>query len=85
MGALAGREAKDLILQHRVLAAVRVGLIEEGNDPYGEHDFGTVEVDGETFFWKIDYYDLQLEGLSEDPTDPSVTCRVMAILYSYDY
>ncbi|RWI35553.1 MAG: DUF3768 domain-containing protein [Mesorhizobium sp.] len=85
MGTLAGREAKDLILQHRVLAAVRVAPIQEGNDPYGEHDFGSVQVDGDTFFWKIDYYDLQLEELSEDPTDPSVTCRVMAIFYSYDY
>jgi len=34
----------------------------EANDPYGEHDFGSFELDGEKFFWKIDYYDGQ-EGI----------------------
>jgi len=26
----------------------------ENNDPYGEHDFGTVHWSGEKVFWKID-------------------------------
>ena len=30
---------------------------EEGDDPYGEHDFGMVMVNGNKVFWKIDYYD----------------------------
>jgi hypothetical protein len=30
------------------------------NDPYGEHDFGSFELAGEKFFWKIDYYDFAL-------------------------
>jgi hypothetical protein len=25
------------------------------NDPHGEHDFGSFEVDGRKFFWKLDY------------------------------
>ena len=29
----------------------------EDNDPHGEHDFGSFELAGRTFFWKIDYYD----------------------------
>jgi Protein of unknown function (DUF3768) len=29
----------------------------EDNDPAGEHDFGSFELVGRTFFWKIDYYD----------------------------
>jgi hypothetical protein len=41
-----------------------------GNDPHGEHDFGSFELDGEKLFWKIDYYDLKGEFGSEDPTDP---------------
>lgn len=28
----------------------------EENDPWGEHDFGVIELDGERFFWKIDDY-----------------------------
>ena len=27
------------------------------NDPYEEHDFGSFEVDGQTIFFKIDYFD----------------------------
>lgn len=26
------------------------------NDPYGEHDFGKIEQNGDSFFWKIDDY-----------------------------
>ena len=33
------------------------------NGPYGEHDFGSVTVDGTKLFWKIDYYDLSLQYL----------------------
>jgi Protein of unknown function (DUF3768) len=40
------------------------------NDPYGEHDFGSFELAGEKFFWKIDYYDSLCEFGSEDPGDP---------------
>src|ERR1035437_2338759 len=33
----------------------------EDNDPYGEHDFGSFDFNGERIFWKIDYYDQNLE------------------------
>ena len=29
----------------------------ENNDPHHEHDFGSVEAFGSTWFWKFDYYD----------------------------
>ena len=32
----------------------------ERNDPYGEHDFGSVEHNGQTVFWKFDYYDVDM-------------------------
>ena len=28
----------------------------EDNDPYGEHDFGSLIIAGQKIFWKIDYY-----------------------------
>ncbi len=43
----------------------------EENDPHGEHDFGEVTVHGERLFWKIDYYDRNLEYGSEARAIPS--------------
>ncbi len=37
------------------------------NDLHAEHDFGSFEVAGEKFFWKIDYYDVDMINGSEDP------------------
>lgn len=56
-----------------------------GNDPYGEHDFGSVDVGGEQVFWKIDYYDNQLAAGSEDPANPAVTTRVLTIMLAAEY
>jgi len=55
------------------------------NDPYGERDFGAVEMDGTRYFFKIDYYDLAMEFHSPDPADPAVTVRVMTIMRADEY
>ena len=34
------------------------------NDPYGEHDFGALTVEGERILFKIDYLDRSLTGHS---------------------
>lgn len=70
----------------RVLRAVRTFDDFDGdNDPYGEHDFGALEVDGVRVFWKIDYFDRSLEFGSPDPVDPSVTTRVLTVMLAAEY
>ncbi|MDO9223588.1 MAG: DUF3768 domain-containing protein [Caulobacter sp.] len=55
------------------------------NDPYQEHDFGSVNVAGQHLFWKIDYYDPSLCYGSEDPADPTVTRRVLTVMLASEY
>jgi len=58
---------------------------DECNDPFGEHDFGSLSWAGQTVFWKIDYYDHTLTGGSPDPSNPAVTARVLTIMLSTEY
>lgn len=55
------------------------------NDPYGEHDFGSFEHDGERLFWKIDYYSHDLRTGSSNPADPAVTTRVLTVMLAEEY
>ena len=56
-----------------------------GNDPHGEHDFGSFDLAGDKFFWKIDYYDSTLEFGSEDPADATKTTRVLTLMLAAEY
>lgn len=55
------------------------------NDPYGEHDFGSFDYKGQKIFWKIDYYDLNYEYMSENPADPTITNQALIIMLASDY
>ena len=50
-----------------------------------ERDFGRFEWQEATCFFKIDYYDPSLEWGSADPADPTVTARVLTIMWAYEY
>jgi len=55
------------------------------NDPYGEHDFGSFEFDGNDVIFKIDYYDKDLRYGSPNPADPSVTERIITVMLAEEY
>ena len=57
----------------------------EDNDPYGEHDFGSIQFKGEKYFFKIDYYDEELINGSSNPADPSITRRVITVMLAEEY
>lgn len=57
----------------------------EENDPWGQHDFGMFTLGGERCYWKIDYYDSDLAGGSEGPSDLTQTHRVLTIMLAQDY
>jgi hypothetical protein len=55
------------------------------NDPYGEHDFGSLTFQGQTVFWKIEYFDDTLSWASPDPADPTVTTRLLTMMLASEY
>jgi hypothetical protein len=55
------------------------------NDPHEEHDFWSFEADGQTIYFKIDYFDRELSIHSPDPADPAITQRVITIMLAEDY
>ncbi|MEH6758310.1 MAG: DUF3768 domain-containing protein [Parasphingorhabdus sp.] len=73
----------------------------EDNDPHGERDFGTIyqlgdgswtterprsqDEERERVFWKLDYYDRDMQFASEDAANPAITRRVLTIMLSDEY
>jgi hypothetical protein len=55
------------------------------NDPHQEHDFGAFEAEGQTIYFKIDYFDDSLTYHSPDPDDPAVTQRVIILMLAQEY
>lgn len=57
---------------------------QEGNDPYGEDDFGSVGVNGNTYYYKFDYYDLRFEW-GADPYEDENYAVVITIMAASEY
>lgn len=74
-------EFKDIVV---LIRAVRsYSRFTEDNDPYGEHDFGSLDWEGVKVFWKIDYYDPSFE-LWCDPLHPECE-RVLTVMLAEEY
>ena len=86
VAATAGIMALDEVTQRRFFIAVqRFNAFDEGNDPWGEHDFGSIETNGKRVFFKIDYLTPGGSMHSEDPADLAKTERVMTIMLASEY
>jgi len=75
----------DEVLHTILLAVQQFDTFTPDNDPYEEHDFGKIDVGKHVIFWKIDYYDLDLSMHSPDPSDPTVTARVLTVMLADEY
>jgi hypothetical protein len=78
-------ELPDCVKADALVKVATYSDFSEGNDPYGEHDFGSFELVSRKFFWKIDYYNLDLSAGSEDAADPQKTTRVLTLMLSCEY
>ncbi|MGE3279571.1 MAG: DUF3768 domain-containing protein [Alphaproteobacteria bacterium] len=72
---------KAMVIQH----VATFSDFNEDNDPHGEHDFGNFTLAGRKFYFKVDYFDSNMEFGSEDPADPSQTTRVLTIMFAEEY
>jgi hypothetical protein len=75
----------DMVKAAALQKAATFDELTEDNDPYGDHDFGSFELYGRKFFWKIDLHHRAMEYGSEDPSDPEKTTRVMTVMLAEEY
>ena len=81
-----GVQGLNLDTQNKIFAAIETyNDFNPSNDPHQEHDFGALEVDGNSVFWKIDYFDNGLEYHSPDVLNRSVTRRVCTVMLAAEY
>ena len=79
-------ELPDCVKAEAIVQVASFSEFTPDNDPHGEHDFGSFTLVGREFFWKIDYYDRKsMEYGSEDPADPTMTTRVLTIMFAGEY
>lgn len=82
LGTFADNTMAELVAQAQILAEVRKFTYPD--DDRTERDRGQIEYRGTTVYFQIDAYDVDLKWGSPDPTDASVTRRVMTIMVRED-
>ena len=81
-----GIRAKSEKDQAEILQKVRsFNEFTKANDPYAEHDYGRFSHNGEDIIFKIDYYNKTYDRMSDDPSNPNITNRVMTIMCGDEY
>lgn len=80
-------EAGDGFVAEAVQAVGAFASFEPENDPEGWHDFGAVEIRGQSVFWKLDLYeaDSDFRYGAETPDNPETTIRVLTIMMAHDW
>ena len=84
----AGIAALPSSLQAAIVARVQAfEAFTEDNDPHGEHDFGSIDLQGAPrVFWKIDCYaDAEIDAGSEDAADAARSFRVLTVILASEY
>lgn len=72
--------------QLRILLKVKLfNNFNEGNDVYQEHDFGMIEHSDLKYFFKIDYFNLDMDAGSDDASNSDITIRVLTIMRADEY
>lgn len=54
-------------------------------DAWDAHDYGVFPFEGQMVAFKIDYYDKSLTHHSPDPSNPSITQRIITIMMADEY
>ncbi len=70
-----------VFVRNAVVACAMDGNFSDFTDPYADHSFGTLDVQGDRLYWQIDLYDADCECGSSAPADPSKTHRVVTIMF----
>lgn len=79
------RALEDKTLHQLMPAIQNFEAFNPDNDPYGEHDFGEVTIDGIRVWFKIDVYDLNMQYRSPNSSDETVSKRVMTLMLPEEY
>ena len=84
LGILLTQGARALRNLEGLLGRIRMfNDFDRDNDPFGEHDSGSLKWEDEKVFWKIDYYDQNLENWV-DPLFPECK-RQMTVMLADEY